>query len=70
MSKFLFLSALCTLVAGWAYVCERYDRSTFPAFRQKLDDLLFGAFLVLAALLLGYYPIHHLALILEAELGM
>ncbi len=70
MSRILFPVMLGTLVAGWVYLSERHDRLAAPAFRQKLDDLLFGAFLALAALLLGYYPIRHLALILKAALGI
>ena len=34
------LAILVMLVASLGYVAVRYDRSTHPAFRQKLDDLL------------------------------
>ena len=70
MSRILFPIILSTLVAGLVSLSERHGRSTLPVFRQKLNDRLFGAFLVLAALLLGYYPIRHSALILKAALGI
>ena len=70
MPKMLFLAVLCTLLAGLAYITVRYDRSIFPAFRQKLDDLLFGVFLALAVFLVGYSFVHHVALILKADLGL
>jgi lipopolysaccharide export LptBFGC system permease protein LptF len=70
MSRILFPVVLGTLVAGLVWLSERHDRSSSPAFRQKLDDWLFVAFLVLAALLLGYYPIRHLTLSLKGVLGI
>jgi len=51
------LAILVMLVASLGYVAVRYDRSTHPAFRQKLDDLLFYAFLAVAGLLLGYHSL-------------
>jgi|SoiMethySBSTD1v2_1073268.scaffolds.fasta_scaffold320442_4 hypothetical protein len=70
MSKILFPVMLGTSVAGWVCLSKQRVRSATPAFRQKLDDLLFGAFLASTALLLGYYPIRHLALTLKTALGL
>jgi hypothetical protein len=47
----LLMLAVC---AELSYVRLRSDRMAVEAFRQRLGDVLFGAFLVSAGLLLAY----------------